>query len=290
MKTLKQIILIFVASALVLACSSDDNNDPAPSNPPSNNTGNFFPLTVDDYWNYDVAYRDNNDSNNNSDSADFLFVDTQLGAAYKLGVNTNDVANGAMNAILVNGTLERSESTLMLDGSIAIPFPGFETSSIDFTDIVLYDLNASNNSELSSVSGTLNQNIELGTDNIPVTINYTVSTRQLNNNSNVTANGVSYTSASKATFKLNLNVVATIVNPITMQPQDLPILSNQDVTVATNYFVEDIGMVKSETAIEYQVNQNTVDLLELFGVDIPFPTSGSATNVQELTDYMVTVE
>ena len=290
MKTLKQFILIFVASALVLACSSDDNNDPAPSNPPSNNTGNFFPLTVDDYWNYDVAYRDNNDSNNNSDSADFLFVDTQLGAAYKLGVNTNDIANGAMNAILVNGTLERSESTLMLDGSIAIPFPGFETSSIDFTDIVLYDLNASNNSELSSVSGTLNQNIELGTDNIPVTINYTVSTRQLNNNSNVTANGVSYTSASKATFKLNLNVVATIVNPITMQPQDLPILSNQDVTVATNYFVEDIGMVKSETAIEYQVNQNTVDLLELFGVDIPFPTSGSATNVQELTDYMVTVE
>ena len=56
MKTLKQFILIFVASALVLACSSDDNNDPAPSNPPSNNTGNFFPLTVDDYWNYDVAY------------------------------------------------------------------------------------------------------------------------------------------------------------------------------------------------------------------------------------------
>ncbi len=290
MKTLKQLFLILTVSTFVMACSSDDNNDPAPSNPPSDNTGNYFPMTVDDYWNYDVAYRDNNDSNNDTDSADFLFVDSQTGATYDLGVNTNDIANGAMNAILVNGTLERTESTLLLDGSISIPFPGFETSSIDFTDMVLYDLNAANNSELSSVSGTLNQNIDLGTETIPVTIDYTVSTNQINNNSSLTVNGVNYSSASRATFKLNLNVVATIVNPITMQPQDLPILTNQDVTVANNYFVENIGLVKSETAIEYQVNQSTVDLLELFGVTIPFPTSGSATNVQELTDYMVTIE
>lgn len=290
MKTLKQLFLILTVSTFVMACSSDDNNDPAPSNPPSDNTGNYFPMTVDDYWNYDVAYRDNNDANNDTDSADFLFVDSQTGATYDLGVNTNDIANGAMNAILVNGTLERTESTLLLDGSISIPFPGFETSSIDFTDMVLYDLNAANNSELSSVSGTLSQNIDLGTESIPVTIDYTVSTNQINNNSSLTVNGVNYSSASRATFKLNLNVVATIVNPITMQPQDLPILTNQDVTVANNYFVENIGMVKSETAIEYQVNQSTVDLLELFGVTIPFPTSGSATNVQELTDYMVTIE
>lgn len=281
---------MLAVSAFAFACSSDDNNDPEPSNPPTDTTGNFFPLTVDDYWNYNVAYTDNNDANNNTNSSDFLFVDSELGNTYDLGVNANDIANGAMNGILVNGTLERLESTLLLDGSIAIPFPGFESNSISFADMVLYDLNADNNSQLATTSGSITQDILIGTETIPMTINYIVSTTQINNNSTITANGVSYSSASRANFKLNLNVVATFTNPITGLPQDLPILDNQDVTVGTNYFVENIGLVKSETAINYQVNQTTISFLEAFGVEIPFPTSGSATNVQELTDYVVTVE
>jgi hypothetical protein len=289
MKTFKQLFLILTISTFVFACSSDDD-DPAPSNPPTDNTGNFFPSTVDDYWNYDVTYTDNDDSNNNSTSSDFLYVASETGSMFNLGVNTNDLANGAMNGILVNGTLERMESTLELDGSINIPFPGFEANSINFTDMVLYDLNASNNSQLASTSGTISQDIELGTETIPMTISYTVSTTQVNNNSSVTVNGESYTSVSKANFKLNLSVIATFTNPVTGLPQDLPILNNQDVTVGTNYFVEDIGLVKSETAVTYQVNQTTIELLTAFGIDIPFPTSGSATNVQEMTDYMVTIE
>ena len=290
MKTFKNLFLMLAVSAFAFACSSDDNNDPEPSNPPTDTTGNFFPLTVDDYWNYNVAYTDNNDANNNTNSSDFLFVDSELGNTYDLGVNANDIANGAMNGILVNGTLERLESTLLLDGSIAIPFPGFESNSISFADMVLYDLNADNNSQLATTSGSITQDILIGTETIPMTINYIVSTTQINNNSTITANGVSYSSASRANFKLNLNVVATFTNPITGLPQDLPILDNQDVTVGTNYFVENIGLVKSETAINYQVNQTTISFLEAFGVEIPFPTSGSATNVQELTDYVVTVE
>ncbi|WP_191859649.1 hypothetical protein [Hanstruepera ponticola] len=288
---MKQLFLMLTVALFVASCSSDDDGGTnPPTNPPTDNTGNYFPLTVDDYWNYDVEYTDNNDSNNNSSSSDFLYVASETNGSFDLGVNTNDIANGAMNGILVNGTLERTESTLVLDGSISIPFPGFETSSIDFTDMVLYDLNAANNSQLASTSGSIDQNIDLGTDVIPVTINYTVSTTQINNNSSVSVGGTNYTGVSKARFKLNLNVIATILNPITNQPQNLNILGNQDVTVGTNYFVENIGLVKSETAINYQVDQTTIELLTLFGIDIPFPTSGSATNVQEMTDYMVAEE
>ncbi|PNQ72999.1 hypothetical protein C1T31_08350 [Hanstruepera neustonica] len=289
MKKIKQFVPILAILTFALSCSSDDGGTiPIITNPPSDNTGNYFPLTEDDYWNYDVAYRDNNDSNNNSDSADFLFVDTQLGSTYDLGVNTNDIANGTMNAILVNGTLERTESTLLLDGSIAIPFPGFETSNIDFTDIILYDLNASNNSLLSSNSGTIVQDVDLGGDIVPITINYIISSNQENNDSSITVNGESYSSVSKANFKINLDI-STIVTFGT-QNINLPIISSQDVSVSTNYFVENVGLVKSETTITYQINQSTIDLLNTIGVEIPFPTSGSATNVQELTDYMVTIE
>ncbi len=289
MKTMKQLFLMLTVALFVASCSSDDDGGTnPPTNPPTDNTGNYFPLTVDDYWNYDVEYTDNNDSNNNSSSSDFLYVASETNGSFDLGVNTNDIANGAMNGILVNGTLERTESTLILDGSISIPFPGFETSSIDFTDMVLYDLNAANNSQLASTSGTINQDIDLGGDIVPVTINYIVSTTQINNNSSITVNGENYTSVSKTNFKLNLNVSTTVT--FGSQTINLSILNNQDVTVGTNYFVENIGLVKSETAINYQVNQNTIELLTTFGIDIPFPTSGSATNVQEMTDYMVAEE
>ncbi|WP_162919887.1 hypothetical protein [Hanstruepera ponticola] len=286
---MKQLFLMLTVALFVASCSSDDDGGTnPPTNPPTDNTGNYFPLTVDDYWNYDVEYTDNNDSNNNSSSSDFLYVASETNGSFDLGVNTNDIANGAMNGILVNGTLERTESTLILDGSISIPFPGFETSSIDFTDMVLYDLNAANNSQLASTSGTINQDIDLGGDIVPVTINYIVSTTQINNNSSITVNGENYTSVSKTNFKLNLNVSTTVT--FGSQTINLSILNNQDVTVGTNYFVENIGLVKSETAINYQVNQNTIELLTTFGIDIPFPTSGSATNVQEMTDYMVAEE
>lgn len=290
MKRFKQLFLLLTISIFLVSCSSDDSDDPAPSNPPSNNVGNYFPSTVDDYWNYDVTFTDNLDANNNATSSDFLFVASETGNTFDLGVNTNDMANGAMNGILVNGTLERMESTLELDGSIAIPFPGFESNSIDFMDMILYDLNASNNSELSSTSGSISQDIVLGMETIPMTINYTVSTTQLNNDTSVSVSGTNYNPVSSSRFTLNLNVVATFTNPITGDPQDLPILNNQDVTVGTNYYAEGIGLVKSETSIEYQVSQTTISFLEAFGVTIPFPTTGSASNVQEMTDYMVAEE
>lgn len=290
MKTMKQLFLMLTVALFVASCSSDDDGGTnPPTNPPTDNTGNYFPLTVDDYWNYDVEYTDNNDSNNNFSSSDFLYVASETNGSFDLGVNTNDIANGAMNGILVNGTLERTESTLVLDGSISIPFPGFETSSIDFTDMVLYDLNAANNSELSSTSGSLTQDIDTGgtLGIITVTINYRVSSHQINNNSSVTADGTNYSMASKSTFKLNLGV--TIPNAL-VTGTTIPIINNQDVTVATNYFVENIGMVKSESSIDYEVSQTAIEFFEFAQIEIPFPTSGSATNVQEMTDYMVAEE
>ena len=288
MKTIKLLTLFLSVSFLIASCSSDDDSgtNPPTNNPPSDNTGNYFPASENDYWNYDVEYTDSNDPNNNTTSSDSLYVASEANGIFTLGVNDNNLANGAMNGILVNGTLERTESTLVLDGSIAIPFPGFENSNIDFTDIVLYDLNGEDNTELSSASGSIEQEIDAGGSIgvVTVTIDYMISTHQINNNSSVMVNGSNYDMISTATSKVNMSI--SIPGPLGA----LYFIQNQDVYVSTNYFAENIGLVKSDTSIEYQVSDTFISLIEAAGGEIPFPTSGAALNVQEMTDYMVTVE
>ena len=113
---------------------------------------------------------------------------------------------------------------------------------------------------------------------------------QVEANNTITVNGNSYSGVSQANFKVSMSLVATVENPFTGLPLNLNILNTQDVLNITNYFVENVGLIKADAAITYQLDQTTIDLLNTFGVTIPFPTSGSTQNVQELSDFMVATE
>ena len=279
MKNLRILSFALIATLFFTSCSSDDDDGGNNNNDPE--TGNFYPLTVDDYWNYDIEVVDNLDAMNNMSASDFLFVDSQVGSTYDLGVNTNDIANGTMSGILANGLLTRSESTLEIDGSLQLPLEEFGDFSIDFVDIVLYDLNASNNDELSSSTGNFTEDFQ-GT---PITVTYKLTTTDKGNSNSLTVNGTSYSNITKSNLKVELSIVATI--EVNGSPANFTILDLQDVVSIDNYFVENVGLIKSESDITYELNATTLALLQAINVTINVPTALDVENDQELNSYQV---
>lgn len=278
MKNLRILSFALMATLFFAACSSDDDSGDTNNEP---ETGNFYPLTVDDYWNYDVEIVDNIEAMNNESLSDFLFVESQIGSTYNLGVNTNDIGNGTMSGILANGLLTRTDSTLEIDGSLQLPLEEFGDFSIDFIDIILYDLNASNNDEMSSTSGNFTEDFQ-GT---PITVTYNLTTTDKGNNNSLTVNGTSYSNITKSNLKVELSIVATI--EVNGSPANFTILDEQDVVSIDNYFAENVGLIKSESDITYELNATTLSLLQAINITINVPTTLDVENDQELNGYQV---
>lgn len=280
MKNLQILSFALIATLFFASCSSNNDGDDNNNEP---ETGNYFPLVIDDYWNYDVETVDNLDSANNESASDFLFVESQVGTTYDLGVNTNDLANGSMNGILANGLLTRGESTLEIDGTLQLPLEEFGDFGIDFTDVILYDLNASNNMEMSSVMGSFTEDFE----GIPITVAFELTTTSKGSSNSMTVNGETYSNIAKSNLEVELSITTSI--EVQGNPVQITILDEQDVVSIDNYFAENVGLIKSETDITYELNATTLALLESINIVIDVPTSLDVENDQELSAYSVTI-
>ncbi len=275
-----RLIPLLILTLILGSCSNSDDGDNN-DNTSIPLSGNYFPLTVDDYWNYDVETVDNLDAMNNASSSDFLFVDSQISTAYDLGVNTNDLANASMNGILANGLLTRGVSTLEIDGTFQLPLEEFGDFGIDFTDVVLYDLNASSNAEMSSLTGSFIEEFE----GIPITIAFELVTTSKGRSNSMTVNGETYSNITKSNLSVNLSIVTTI--DVLGNPTNFTILGEQDVVSIDNYFAENVGLIKSEADIAYELDATTLALLEAANIVIDVPTALDFENEQELSDYQV---
>ena len=120
---------------------------------------------------------------------------------------------------------------------------------------------------------------------IPLTINYTLSSTQLENLDSYENNGVTYTNVTSARIDLNVAVNASITIVV---PTTLPIIDSQNVLSITAYYADGIGLVYAEADSGFTLNQNTLQLLATIGVDLGnIPTSVSTSNTQTLTSYTV---
>lgn len=271
-----RLVTLTLFSIFFASCSNSDDSDNSNMGPLE---GNYFPLTIDNYWNYEIETVDNLDTLNNSTSSDFLFVESQVDSAYDLSVNTNDLANGIMNGILANGILTRLVSSLKIDGTLQLPLEEFGDFGIDFTNIVLYDLNASNNQEMSSASGNFIEDFN-GT---PITINYSLITKNLGNSNSMTVSGQLFSNITKSNLTVNLSIVTPL--DVNGNVVNLTILEDQEVVSIDNYFAENVGLIKSETDLSYQLDSGTLALLEAADIVIDAPTELNVENEQELSDY-----
>ena len=117
MNYLKSLTLICLIFSLVSCSSSDDPNDGDTAI-----TGNYFPSSSGDFWNYNVVNTDVNNPAGNFNATDLLTVASANGNGFTLDVNNNtSPANGTLNALLVNGTLNRTEDKLTFNGNLQLP-------------------------------------------------------------------------------------------------------------------------------------------------------------------------
>ena len=273
--------------AFLVACSSNDDDDNN-SNEPL--TGNFFPSTVEDLWTYDVESTNSNNSNLNFNETDFLKVGTSNGASFTLVANNNiSPANGAFNSILVNGTLSGGESTLTFSGDLNLPdeFSEFSNNDISLQNFILYDLSASNNQILSEESGSFSQDLDLDGSLLPLTITYTVTSTKLSSLNSLNVGDESYSNVVRANIVLTMKVVTSIDLLGLGNPVDYDLLPTQEVISIENYFAQDIGLIKSDAVISYQLDEGLLSIFDDLQIEIGIPDSLTVTNNQELESYLI---
>lgn len=274
MKTIK---LTLLALSIVLgfsACSSDDDNN----NNNNNNDGStvIFPLNSNNYWKYDVVAT-NTQFTDDFNGTDSLYVNNANGNNYSLNANDNGIANGIMSSILTSGELTASEQDLTINGTLQLPLAGFVDFTIPLDNVKLYDIQANNNSTLSSVTDSFEQEIQ----GFPMTFDYTAEIIQVATYESMQLNGENYNNVTETRLTLDVEVSTVLVG------QQLNMLNNQEVMAVTAYYANEIGLVRAEADINYEMSQNFISAVELLGGELPIPTSSSGTNVQELTEYFV---
>lgn len=248
------------------ACSSDDDS----TGEEQISDANYFPLSVDNEWNYDNASQQEGEPA--MESTDMLYVAAQSNNEYEL--ETVDFADGFMTSLLANGTLSKENYQLIYDGSYLYQFEGISPIEIPLNDVVFYDVAASAGTELFISSDVITQTVQ----NIPLQIEYSVITTDEGDMDNWEVNGVEYEDVISSKFVLRLKISATQTifgNTITV-----PILDTQDVLVGTNYYAAGVGMIQSDMVLSYELED-----FSQFPVELPFESSATVNSTQDLTTY-----
>lgn len=275
MKLTKSILVLFL-SLFLFNCSED--SDDSETNNQIQFSGEFLPLSIDNQWDYDVE-NTNNNTNETTNSQDVLKVESENASGFSLSVNDNGVANGTMSGILTTGDLSLTETTLVSNGTIGLPIDGFDFNIV-LENALLYNTEAPNDEILYTQSGTFTQDFQ----GYPITINYSLFSTQLENLENMEVLGANFDTVTSANISLELSV-STEVSVFGLT-QTISLLDTQNVLSVDAFYAKDIGLITANANIGYSLNENTVTILQLLGVDLSMlPTNTSVLNTQELTSY-----
>lgn len=258
---IKKVTLVIIACITIIACTSSDDGG-------SNTNNSYLALAINNSWDYDVATGMNTLNDN-------LEVTAVSGSSYTLSSNPA-VPAGIMTGVLSSGELTATNGQLIGNGTIGFDFQGVADFSINIVDGILYDQNASNNSELYRTSGVFTETI----DTYDLDVNYTVTTVQLANVASMTVPAGTFTDVLHSQLIINVSIGTEVsIGPIT---QTINLLQPQNVIVVDNYWAQDIGLIKSDNQLDY-----TLEDFSAIGVNLPVPQSASVLTTQDLTAYTV---
>ena len=253
-------LLAVLLMAFLTSCStSDDNNS---SEQPTDN--NYFPVENGDFWVYDV--------NGDFPGRDSLYIanDTTINNTPHKKFKTKEVPFGFYSSSLTGNGIRKSGDKVFVSGATSVNLiEGFPIDLV-VSDFVIFKENASDNEQLSAVSGTLNYQYDV----YPLTFNYTMKSVFAETLPTFTVPGhdtYQDVKVIKVIVGLNAGGVATF------EGFELPfnLITQQDVVVSTQYYVNNIGMVYSTTDIHY----------ELADMDVTLPIPSTAT--QNIKEYLV---
>ena len=261
MKT--NLLTLFIFFILLSSCSpSDDNNS-------STQVNDYYPLTSGNFWIYEVSGTDN------LAGRDSLYVanDTVINTIAYKNLKTKAAPFGFFSNSAGGNSVRKNGDKLLLTGTtnfdLGITFP----LDLDFVDLVVFKESAASNEQLSSVSGTILQELE----GIPLKFDYVLKTTALADMTTFTApDQMVYNDLKLVKIAVSLTVSAEIF-PGTF----VPVLATQEVVNATVYFAKDIGVVYTDTVISYELgaeiagtlgipqsfNQTSKEVLDIYQVD-----------------------
>ena len=263
---MKKITLLFVLLIIVSCSTNDDKQED-----PVVEVYNYFPLTLSSYWNYNNV----NDEGIAKDSLYTTSNEVLNGLNYTKFIASEPIS-GFMTSMMSQNLMRTAESKLFLNGEFGTPLiEGFPEISIPLTDLILYDKEAENGALLSEEIGEISEII----DDIPIIINYTISTIQ----GDILDEGTGFFTANKVltssiilnlSISTNIEILGTVIV--------IPILQAQDVIKTTNYFASGVGLIFSESLIEYELED-----LSSLGIDLPIPSEDSSSATQNIDTYQI---
>ncbi|UMY65050.1 MULTISPECIES: hypothetical protein [unclassified Flavobacterium] len=258
---------LLCAFALVFcACSPDDDS--------SNNNGSsvYLPLTDANYWTYDVT-----GSLEGTTGRDSLYVanDTIINAQTYKKMKSRSPRFGFFSGLFHQAAVRKSGSKLVATGTNNFSFAGQVPIGFTLSDFVIFDADASQNTTLDSDSGTTTQTF----DNIPLTINYTITSKAGAHYPSWTASdGTVYQDVTTSTYVVSMKVTATFEGV----PFPITVADTQDVLNSTLYYAAGVGVVTANTAIQYQLQD-----FSALGVSLPIPQSSSQSMLEVLDTFQV---
>lgn len=263
---MKKTYLLGLIAVFIVSCSSDDNGGENQNQP----GGSFIPTEQGNYWVYEVQ-------SSTISGRDSLYVagDTLINnKEYKKLKNKEAIAYGFFSNALNNNGIRHADGKTYLSGNAGLNISEDLPIDLAVSDFIVFDENATDNQQLSSVDGSLSQEIEGYT----VALNYKLTSKAKAVIVSFTSGGEQYSNIKPVEIRLNMGI--TINTTIQGFPISFPLMSSQDVAVSTQYYAQGIGVVKSITDINY-------NLAELPGIELPIPQSGSEHQEETLVDYNV---
>jgi hypothetical protein len=263
---MKKITLLLVL-VLIVSCSTSDDS----GGTPIVETSNYFPLTLNSYWTY-------NNDNEQGSTRDSLYAASNevLNGLNYTKLIASDPVSGFMTSMMSQSLMRTTESKLLLNGEFGTPpIEGFPDINIPLIDLIIYDKEAGNGTVLSEVTGEIEEIIS----EIPISIEYTISTIQ----GEILEEGTGDFTDNKvliSSIKVNLSISANI--EILGTIIQIPILQAQDVIKTTNYFASGVGLIFSESLIEYELED-----LSSLGIDLPIPAEASSIAIQNIDTYQI---
>ncbi|GAA0871001.1 hypothetical protein GCM10009117_01460 [Gangjinia marincola] len=267
MNTIKSILFFTVGLFLITGCSDDDDNkDPQGTD----NTNNYFPLAVDNTWEYENTLVINDQDPDSYE--DLLTVESENQGNYQLSSSVGDPLFGFTTGLLSSGTITKEENIVRYNGALEVSLPNLDDISITITNATILNPSAGNDAELYVQGGSQPVSIPIDNNNsLNATLNFTITTEQTGSQENITVNQQTFEDIVISTLFINIEVSLDDFG-------DFVILTAADVIVSSNYFAKDIGLVFSNTETNYRLND--------FGIiDLPFDTTYDSTLTQELESY-----
>lgn len=236
MKISKLFYLLLIGLA-IHACSDDDTDLPGGNTP--EDIDNYFPLVAGNTWNYENVVM--SPAQDDIVSNETLSVVGSTMGDFDLETD-NPMNAGPVTSALDQGVLRKSGSQLIFTGALGFAVEGFPNLEIALNDAAIYDVDASSGTILYADSGSSEETIE----NVPLTINYEIETVMGANINSYSVNGMTYNDVITSQIIIRLEIRAAGI---------FTVLPEQDVIVIDNYFALDIGMVSSETEVEFDFTE-----------------------------------